>query len=71
MPEGDLVRARALAEADLAGVPWLHETPGRDLYLVGGAWRALARIHMQQSGYPLAIVHHYTIAADEARDLAG
>ena len=34
--EGDLVRARALAEQDLAGVPWLFQYPGRDLYLVGG-----------------------------------
>ena len=69
--EGDLVRARALAEEDLAGVPWLFQYPGRDLYLVGGAWRALARIHMAQTSYPLAIVHHYTIDRDEARDLTG
>ena len=69
--EGDLVRARALAEADLAGVSWLSEAPGRDLYLVGGAWRALARIHIMQTNYPLRIVHHYTIGRDEARDLTG
>ena len=67
----DLVRARALAEADLKTVPWLFQFPGRDLYLVGGAWRALARIHMAQTGYPLAIVHHYTIGRDEVRDLTG
>ena len=65
----DLVRARGLAEADLKTVPWLAQYPNRDLYLVGGAWRALARIHMAQTGYPLAIVHHYTIGRDEARDL--
>ncbi len=64
---GDLGRARAIVDADLAGVDWLA---GRDLYLVGGAWRALARAHMAQSGYPLAIVHHYTIGRDEARALA-
>ena len=69
--EGDLVRARGLAEADLASVSWLSKTPNRDLYLVGGAWRALARIHIMQTGYPLNIVHHYTIGRDEARDLAG
>ncbi len=69
--EGDLARARTLAEADLAGVPWLSEFPGRDLYLVGGAWRALARIHMAQTGYPLAIVHGYTVGRDEAWNLTG
>jgi exopolyphosphatase/guanosine-5'-triphosphate,3'-diphosphate pyrophosphatase len=68
---GDPVRARAIAEAALESVPWLSEGLGGDLYLVGGAWRALARIHMEQTGYPLAIVHHYTLEREEARDLAG
>ena len=47
------------------------EGVNRDLYLVGGAWRALARIHMVQTGYPLQMVHHYTIGREEARDLTG
>jgi exopolyphosphatase/guanosine-5'-triphosphate,3'-diphosphate pyrophosphatase len=68
---GDVVKARALAEADLAELPWLSEGAGRDLYLVGGAWRALARIHIAQTGYPLNMVHHYTIDREEARDLTG
>jgi len=67
----DPVRARAIAEADLAMVPWLVEGSGGDLYLVGGAWRTLARIHMAQTGYPLHMVHHYTISREEARDLTG
>ncbi len=67
--ENDPVRARAIAEEDMAGVPWLSEAAGRDLYLVGGAWRALARIHMAQTGYPLQMVHHYAINREEARDL--
>jgi exopolyphosphatase/guanosine-5'-triphosphate,3'-diphosphate pyrophosphatase len=67
----DPVRARAIAEADMAAVPWLSDAVGADLYLVGGAWRALARIHMAQTGYPLQMVHHYTIGREEARDLAG
>jgi exopolyphosphatase/guanosine-5'-triphosphate,3'-diphosphate pyrophosphatase len=52
-------------------VSWLAEGTNRDLYLVGGAWRALARIHMAQTGYPLQMVHHYTIGREEARDLTG
>jgi exopolyphosphatase / guanosine-5'-triphosphate,3'-diphosphate pyrophosphatase len=69
--DGDPVRARAIAEVDLATVSWLAEGTNRDLYLVGGAWRALARIHMAQTGYPLQMVHHYTIGREEARDLTG
>jgi exopolyphosphatase/guanosine-5'-triphosphate,3'-diphosphate pyrophosphatase len=68
---GDVVRARALAEEALRSVPWLAEAAGRDLYLVGGAWRALARIHVGQTGYPLHVVHHYTLSREEARDLTG
>lgn len=68
---GDPVRARAIAEEDLQAVPWLSQAAGSDLYLVGGAWRALARIHMAQTAYPLNMVHHYTIGREEARDLTG
>jgi exopolyphosphatase/guanosine-5'-triphosphate,3'-diphosphate pyrophosphatase len=67
---GDTVRARAIAEEDMQAVPWLGDAAGGDLYLVGGAWRALARIHIAQTAYPLNMVHHYTIGREEARDLA-
>lgn len=68
---GDLLQARAIVEAEFAAVPWLAEAAGRDLYLVGGAWRALARMHIAQTSYPLNMVHHYTIGREEARDLTG
>lgn len=67
---GDTARARSLADDDIGDVAWLHEGQGRDLYLVGGAWRALARMHMATTEYPLAIVHHYTIVHEAARELA-
>jgi exopolyphosphatase/guanosine-5'-triphosphate,3'-diphosphate pyrophosphatase len=66
---GDPLRARSIAEEALQTVPWLADAAGRDLYLVGGAWRALARIHMAQVGYPLSMVHRYTIGREEAREL--
>ena len=68
---GDVVRARAIAEEEISRQKWLTEAEGRDLYLVGGAWRALARMHIAQTGYPLTIVHHYVLRREEARDLAG
>lgn len=63
----DLNRAREIAEADLRQVPWLAGVAGRDLYLVGGAWRALARMHILRKAHPLQMVHHYTIDSDDAR----
>ena len=68
---GDPARARTIAEQDLQEVPWIGDATGRDLYLVGGAWRALARIQMTRTDYPLQMLHHYTIGREEARDLAG
>ena len=69
--DSDPARARAIVESDLATVPWLASGAGRDLFLVGGAFRALARLHMAQTGYTLHIVHHYTLPREEARSFAG
>lgn len=68
---GDIQRGRAIATEELSRATWLDEGTGRDLYLVGGAWRALARMHIAQTAYPLSIVHHYVLSRDEARDLSG
>ena len=69
--KGDIGKARAIVMEELARMPWVHSASGRDLYLVGGAWRAMARMHMAQTGYPLSIVHHYALTREEARDLSG
>ena len=69
--EGDIARARNIVETELKRVSWLGAAPVKDLFLVGGTFRAMARIHIAQTGYPLAIVHHYAIRREEARDLAG
>jgi exopolyphosphatase / guanosine-5'-triphosphate,3'-diphosphate pyrophosphatase len=39
----------------------LRAARGKPLYLVGGAWRAIARLHMEQTHYPLHIIHQYTV----------
>jgi exopolyphosphatase/guanosine-5'-triphosphate,3'-diphosphate pyrophosphatase len=51
-------------------VRWLREETGKTFYAVGGAWRSFARLHMEQAGYPLHIIHHYDIPSDEARAVA-
>ena len=40
------------------------------LYIVGGSWRALARIHMNRTRYPLRVLHEYSLRRAEARALA-
>ena len=60
---------RAVVDA-IESVRWLREETGKTFYAVGGAWRSFARLHMEQAGYPLHIIHQYEIAAEEARAVA-
>jgi exopolyphosphatase/guanosine-5'-triphosphate,3'-diphosphate pyrophosphatase len=66
---GDPSNARLIVEGAFRSIGWLNEIAGRDLYLVGGAWRALARIDMARTDYSLRMVHHYTIDREQAREL--
>lgn len=52
--------------AQFAEHEWLQEIRGRHLFAVGGAWRTLARLHMEQTRHPLHIIHAYEIPLDEA-----
>jgi exopolyphosphatase / guanosine-5'-triphosphate,3'-diphosphate pyrophosphatase len=48
----------------------LHEGENRTFYAVGGTWRALARLHMWQTGYPFHVMHNYRIPAREALEFS-
>jgi exopolyphosphatase / guanosine-5'-triphosphate,3'-diphosphate pyrophosphatase len=65
-----LKRAERIVKTDLDGVAQLKAGSGRTFYAVGGTWRALARIHIIQSGYPLRVMHGYSIPAADALDFA-
>jgi exopolyphosphatase / guanosine-5'-triphosphate,3'-diphosphate pyrophosphatase len=63
-----LKRAERIVGTELSEVPQLNAGRGRTFYAVGGTWRALARIHIIQSEYPLRVMHGYSIPAAEALD---
>ncbi|WP_148635980.1 exopolyphosphatase [Bradyrhizobium paxllaeri] len=65
-----LKRAERIVRDNLSGVAQLKAARGRTFYAVGGTWRALARIHIVQSGYPLRVMHGYSIPAADALDFA-
>lgn len=68
---GDSLRRAEKIVADaLADVAVLDKGAGRPFYAVGGAWRALARLHMAQTGYPLHVTHGYVIEAEQAFGLS-
>ena len=69
--EGDLSEIEKVVAAQLEAVPWLGDVEGQTFYAVGGSWRALARIHMEQRGHPLHIIHAYAIEKRQAEEFAG
>jgi exopolyphosphatase/guanosine-5'-triphosphate,3'-diphosphate pyrophosphatase len=58
-------KAEKIVKAALAQAKSLRAGRGRTFYAVGGTWRALARLHMWQTGYPLHVTHGYSIPAKE------
>ncbi len=65
-----LKRAARIVRDELSENPQLRGGRGRTFYAVGGTWRALARIHIIQSEYPLQVMHGYSIPAADALDFA-
>ncbi len=63
---GDRSKAQKIAAKALESSKVLARGKRRPFYAIGGTWRSLARLHMQQTGYPLRVMHHYTMEADEA-----
>jgi exopolyphosphatase / guanosine-5'-triphosphate,3'-diphosphate pyrophosphatase len=63
-------RAERIVKTELTDVAQLSAGRGRSFYAVGGTWRALARIHIIQSEYPLKVMHGYSIPAQDALDFA-
>ncbi len=65
-----LKKAEKYVKKSLTGLAMLKGCNGRTFYAVGGTWRSLARLHMWQTGYPLHVMHGYSISAEEALEFA-
>ncbi len=48
---------------ELSRVPWISKFNKRPIFVVGGSWRNLARMHMSANRYPLHIIHGYKITS--------
>jgi exopolyphosphatase/guanosine-5'-triphosphate,3'-diphosphate pyrophosphatase len=64
----DLEKVRRLCAQRLAPAAEAFKTDV--FHAVGGAWRNLALLHMRLSGYPLHVVHQYSIGRAEALEAA-
>jgi exopolyphosphatase/guanosine-5'-triphosphate,3'-diphosphate pyrophosphatase len=59
---------KEIIDRHLESVTWLGKIEQPRFYAVGGAWRAIARIHMEQQRYPLHIIQAYTLPRNEAQN---
>jgi exopolyphosphatase/guanosine-5'-triphosphate,3'-diphosphate pyrophosphatase len=64
-------KAEKIVKKALGSARLLKAGKGRTFYAIGGTWRALARLHMWQKGYPLHVMQGYVIPAREAYEFAG
>lgn len=63
---GRIDKAVDIVDEQIAGVPWRGKGRGRTFYAVGGTWRAIARLHMNERDYPLHVMHGYSMPTKEA-----
>jgi exopolyphosphatase / guanosine-5'-triphosphate,3'-diphosphate pyrophosphatase len=59
-----------IVKAALAKASWPLMAKGAALYLVGGSWRALSRVHMELTDYPLRVLHNYAMPSAAAARLS-
>ena len=62
--------AEKVVSRELARIPSLEIGAHRTFYAVGGTWRAIARLHMWQTGYPLHVTHGYSVPTKEVLEFA-
>ncbi len=61
--------ARKALKAALKKSTLRGQARGRTFYMVGGSWRALARIDMLATDFPLPITHQYRMKPGRAKEL--
>ena len=67
---GNIKKAIEILDAEFDKLEWLSSYKGETFYVVGGAWRSLAKLHMRSINYPLEILHQYEIEASAAEELS-
>ncbi|MEE8393749.1 MAG: Ppx/GppA family phosphatase [Rhodospirillales bacterium] len=63
-------KAQSFIARHLDGLSFIKEIKGRTFYAVGGSWRGLARLFIEQTNYPLHVIDNYTISRGDALKLS-
>ena len=65
LSKGDISQARKITRKELSKINLKWPGKRKCFYAIGGTWRSLARLHMFDVGYPLDVVHDYTVKAKD------
>lgn len=68
--KANIKTARSLCDTALEEARGLTGKDTKAIYLVGGNWRNLARVHMEHTDYPLKMLHQYHMPREEVLDLS-
>lgn len=60
--DGKRSKMNAMIARELGDVPWLKDVNPPTIYAIGGGFRALAKVHMKKTMYPLSLVHEYAMS---------
>jgi exopolyphosphatase/guanosine-5'-triphosphate,3'-diphosphate pyrophosphatase len=66
--EGGRAERRAVIDWELSQLASAVGGGRRQLYLVGGSWRAIAKLDMARRDYPLTVLHEYRMTPDDLRE---
>jgi len=63
--KGGYKATKSFVKEALAGVSWLKDIQGADLYIVGGGWRNIAKLLMNERKDPVQILHGYQVSCKD------
>ncbi len=66
---GEVHKATSIVDRGLGQYGWMAKGKGKTLYVVGGAWRSLARVCIAQMDYPLHVLDNFTLERRHAASL--
>ncbi len=61
---------RDIIDKAIDSVSWLEKARDKPLYMVGGAWRMMSKLHIKNTHWPSPVLHAYEIQAAAAKTFA-
>ena len=60
--DGKRDKMEAMIRDELKSIDWLKKATPPTIYAIGGGFRALAKLHIKKTNYPLDLVHEYAMS---------